>query len=84
MESLGFIGAALLAMCALPQAIKSYTEGITYGLSAGFLLTWYVGEILMLIYIVQTIGTFGPLFYNYAFNTFLLTVIIRYYYFPRR
>ena len=83
METLGFVGAALLAMCALPQAIKSYRDGVTYGLSTTFLWTWYVGEIIMLYYVYTTISDEGPLFCNYLFNTLLLTVILYYKYFPR-
>ncbi len=83
MESIGFIGAALLAMCAFPQAIKSYVDGITAGISISFLWTWYIGEILMLYYTYETLPI-GPLFLNYAVNVFLLTVILHFHYFPRR
>lgn len=83
-EVIGYAGALLLAICALPQAIMSLAQGHSYGLSHGFLWSWYLGEILMLGYVIGTVGPGGPLFYNYLLNTFLLSIIMKYRYFPRR
>ena len=84
MESLGYVGAILLAVCAFPQMLMSIKDGNSFGLSSGFLLSWYIGEILMLAFTVTTIGTSGPLFYNFLANTVMLTVIVKYKYWPRR
>lgn len=83
-NDLGFVGAALLAFCALPQLIMTIKDGHAYGMSILFLLAWYLGEIFTLIYIVDKIGIEGPLFLNYAANTAMLTVIMYYKLFPRR
>ncbi len=83
MEAIGYTGAILLAVCALPQMIMSIVTGHARGLSHLFLLSWYIGEILMLIFCIKTIGTHGPLYYNYLANTIMLSVIVRYKYFPR-
>lgn len=84
METIGSIGAILLALCALPQMIMAIKDGHCYGVSSLFLLAWYFGEIFMLAYCIDKTGTHGPLFYNYAANVAMLTVIVRYKYYPRR
>lgn len=81
---IGYIGALLLAVCAIPQAIMSVKDGHSDGLSHAFLLSWLFGEILMLIFVLDTVGAHGPLFYNYLLNTGLLLIITRYKYLPRR
>lgn len=82
MELIGYTGALLLAICAFPQMLMSVVDGHAKGISHLFLLSWYLGEILMLIFCYQTIGT-GPLFYNYLANTIMLTVIFKYKYWGR-
>lgn len=79
-EIIGFFGAFLLMICAIPQAGQSYKQGHSRGINSGFLLSWYFGELLMLYYVYEYIGTFGPLFWNYLMNAILLTVIVRYKY----
>jgi uncharacterized protein with PQ loop repeat len=81
---IGYIGAFLLSVCAFPQMIMSINAGHSKGLSHGFLLSWYVGELCMLYFCVDTIGMSGPLFWNYTINTIMLTVIVRYKYWERR
>lgn len=80
---LGWIGAALLAICALPQTIMCIQQGHARGISHMFLLSWYIGELCLLAYVLQ-IGLSGALFYNYLLNVILLTVIVRYKYWERR
>ena len=83
-ELTGYIGAILLAVCAFPQMVVSIIDGHSRGLSQYFLLTWYLGELLMLAFCVQTIGMVGPLFWNYLINVLMLTVIVRYKYWERK
>lgn len=83
-EYVGFLGAALLAVCALPQAIQSIRQGNSDGLSEVFLICWYSGELFMFSYVLVYVPGFGPLFWNYFLNTILLTIIVYYRYFPRR
>ena len=80
-EAIGWIGAVCFAICALPQAIKSYKEKTSAGISFLFLLLWTVGEVLTLLYIILTTMQL-PLIVNYVFNLMCLAVII-YYYFKR-
>lgn len=83
MEAIGYAGAILLAICALPQMIMSILDGHSRGLSHMFLMSWYIGEIFMLAFTLSITGPTGPLFYNYAINTLMLTVIVKYKYLPR-
>jgi len=84
LESLGYIGALLLAVCAVPQMIMCMIDGHAKGISHLFLLSWYFGEILMLIFCYDTVAHDSPLFVNYAVNVAILTIIAKYKYFPRR
>ena len=83
-EVIGYTGAILLAICALPQMLLSTFQGHADGISTLFLMSWYIGEVLMLAFCLQTIGFSGPLVYNYAANVAMLTVIVKYKFFPRR
>ena len=80
-EAIGWVGAACFAVCALPQAIKSYKEKSSKGISLLFLFLWVVGEVLTLIYILKTSKQW-PLIINYVFNLMCLVVIIYYYFKP--
>lgn len=84
LDVVGYVGAGLLAICAFPQMIMCAVEGHARGISHLFLLSWYIGEILMLYYCVAVIGTSGPLFYNYLANVIMLSVIARYKYWERK
>lgn len=80
-EAIGWVGAICFAICALPQAIKSYRDKSSAGISFAFLFLWTVGEVLTLSYILGTTRQL-PLIVNYVFNLACLAVII-YYYFKR-
>lgn len=81
METIGWIGSALFAMCGVPQAIQCYRAGHARGLAWGFLGMWFFGEILTLAYILPKLD--WPLIFNYTFNLALLLVIIRYKLLPK-
>lgn len=83
-ETVGYIGAALLAVCALPQMIMAIRNGHLRGFSSLTLLSWYIGEILMLYFLVNTVGASGPLFWNYFANIVMLTVMVKYKYWERK
>lgn len=84
MSFIGWLGAMLLAYCALPQAIASFRHGHSDGLNGGFLWTWFIGEVLLLAYTIGTVGGHGPLFWNYFLNTILVGVILLFKHNPRR
>lgn len=74
-ESIGWLGAVLLAVCAVPQAYKCCVDGHADGLSWGFIGMWFGGEVLTLMYV----GAATPniiLILNYAVNIACLNVII--------
>jgi len=79
-ELIGWIGGFLLAICAVPQAIKVYQDKSGEGLSWLMLWFWFKGEIFTLYYIVVTnlnAGEFQwPLLFNYILNIFIITYII--------
>lgn len=76
METIGWIGSVLLAFCGLPQAVESYRTKSSAGLTWGFILMWFVGEIFTVIYIIPK--WHWPLIFNYTANILFLSVIIFY------
>jgi uncharacterized protein with PQ loop repeat len=76
-EVIGWIGGICLAVCALPQAIKSYRTKSSGDLSLTFILLWLVGELFTIGYILATTMQW-PLLINYSFNILCLMVIIFY------
>lgn len=76
-EMLGWIGALMLGICALPQAIFSYRNKDSSGISLSFLMLWLGGEVLTLVYILATTMQL-PLVVNYLFNILCLSVILFY------
>lgn len=82
MEWLGWIGGILLALCGLPQAIKSWQDGHSDGISWSFLLMWAIGEVFVLIYIIPS-GQL-PLILNYTINIIFAVIILKYKVRPNR
>lgn len=76
METIGWIGSILFAICGLPQAIQSIRDGHSRGLNWSFLLCWLFGEILTMVYIFPK-GDW-PLIFNYSLNLVFLGIILRY------
>jgi uncharacterized protein with PQ loop repeat len=72
-EIIGFIGSICLALCALPQAIKSIKDGHSDGVSNLLLLLWLVGEICLFIYAIPLMSL--PLFLNTSSNMLFLCII---------
>jgi len=77
---LGWLGAFLFAVCAVPQVIKTFRSKRAGDLSWLFLLFWLFGELLTLAYILiddyfESI-THYPLYLNYIFNTILVLYLI--------
>lgn len=72
LDLIGYIGAALFALCAYPQAYKVWKTNDTKSLSLSFILMWLFGEIFTWTYIAiqnYMTGVFlWPLHLNYFFN----------------
>lgn len=82
-ETIGWFGSVCLALCALPQSIKSIKEGHSKGISFGFIWLWLFGEISMLAYVYLKIGLDLPILSESIFNTLFLVIIMKYLYSPR-
>ena len=82
MDNLGWLGSILLAFCGLPQAIESYKTKNSDGLTWGFVLMWFVGEICTFVYIIPKMDL--PLLFNYSANIMFLIIIIYYKINPKR
>ena len=74
MDIIGWIGSILFAVCTIPQAIDSYKRGNSDGLTWAFLLMWFFGEILTLVYIIPKLDY--PLIFNYTSNLLCLLIIL--------
>lgn len=79
-ELIGWLGAFLFAICAVPQVIKTWKSKKADDLSWLFLFFWLAGEILMCVYIVIDDITLGithyPLYMNYAFNIVMVIYLL--------
>ena len=76
MENIGWIGSILLAFCGLPQAIEAYKTKSSAGLTWGFIIMWFVGELCTFVYIIPKMDL--PLLFNYSANIIFLIIIIYY------
>ena len=82
-QSFGIIGALLMAICGVPQALMSWRRGTSCGISQTFVWTWLIGEIFLFLYVgLTTIDVI--LLVNYAVNIMLVSIIMFYLYFPRK
>lgn len=81
-EYIGFLGAALLTLSAVPQLIKTLKTKHVEDLSASMLISWALGCFLMFIYVLFT-NLQLPLLLNYLFNTLVSGGIV-YLYFKYR
>jgi len=79
-QIIGWIGAFLFAICAVPQVIKTYKSKKADDLSWLFLLFWLFGEILTFTYIILDDLllkiTHFPLYVNYLFNIILVLYLV--------
>jgi uncharacterized protein with PQ loop repeat len=82
MEIIGYIGSILLAICGLPQAIESYKTKSSEGLTWGFILLWFFGEIFTFAYILPKMDF--PLLINYSVNLIFLIIILYFKIFPKK
>jgi uncharacterized protein with PQ loop repeat len=82
MENIGWIGSLLLALCGLPQAIESFKNKHSNGLTWGFILMWFIGEICTFVYIIPKMDF--PLLVNYSANICFLVIIIYFKIYPKK
>ena len=82
MDIIGYIGSIMLAVCGLPQAIESFKTKSSEGLTWGFILLWFFGELFTFAYIIPKMDL--PLLINYSANIIFLIIIIYYKVNPRK
>jgi uncharacterized protein with PQ loop repeat len=79
-QVIGWIGAILFAICAIPQVIKTWRTRKVEDLSWFFLLFWAGGELLTFTYvIIDDLAlniTHYPLYLNYSFNTIMVIYLV--------
>ena len=76
-EIIGSLGAFFLAICGLFEVIHAFKHGGT-GISSGLLYSWYIGEILCMIYVLGKNKEVKllPLLYNYGLNIVFISILI--------
>lgn len=75
-------GQMLLLVCSLPQAVMSYRNGHSKGLSGLMIWLWGSGMFFSFFYFLLSAQV--PAIINYGFNLVVWGVIARYYHFPRK
>ena len=75
METIGFIGSILLAVCGIPEVVRTIKDNRCH-LGWNFLLLWFGGELFMLTYIIPMKDL--PLLLNYIFNSLLVGIMLFY------
>jgi len=76
METIGWIGSILFAICAVPQAYHTQRMGHCRGLTWSFLLCWLGGELFTIAYVLPKMDV--PLLFNYSINLICLLIMLRY------
>ncbi len=74
MKTIGWLGACLLALCGLPQAVQSFRTKSSKGISWMFLTLWGLGELFTLFYVFSKVDVL-PLVMNYCLNIVFISVI---------
>lgn len=82
-DLIGWLGSVLLAVCGLPQALKSIREGHSRGVSPTFLMFWLGGELCYLYSTAAKFGLVSWLVFNYVGNIVFVLVILYFAVFPR-
>ncbi len=76
LDIISWLGAFLLAICGLPELIRTVRTGKCH-IGWGMLLSWFFGEVLILIPVLHNnLGLF--LVFNYLFNIIILMFLIFY------
>lgn len=71
---LGWVGSALLSLCALPEVLLSFSTG-QCSLTWSFLLMWGLGVVCVLIPIIREIKA-GFLLFSYCTNLLFISILI--------
>lgn len=75
-EIAGYIGAACLALCGLPQAMKCIRDKNADSCTWMFVICLFIGTIAFLVYVIKLHNY--PLIINYGINFLSSLVMLRY------
>ena len=79
-DTIGCIGSFLLAMCGVPQVIKTFRTKSADDLSWFFIVMWLGGEAATFAYLIANnfaTGNFQvPLYLNYGFNLLVVCLLL--------
>lgn len=75
LESVGWLGFMLLALCGVLQLLTTIKTKTFDGLSISFIIVWFIGEIFAFIYVVAKGFSFSLLF-NYGVNIIVCVWIL--------
>ena len=81
-QLLGYLASTVLAIRLIPQAYRCYKKKNAKGFDKKMLYLWLVGEILMIAYIILSVGVNIPLLLYYTSTILLLFVILKYKWWP--
>lgn len=73
---IGWIGSILLAGCGLPELIRTIRDGKCH-IGWGMLLSWFFGEVFVLLHILKTIDDLA-LLTNYTLNIIIISIMLYY------
>ena len=82
-DILGFVAPAILIARVIPQAWRSFKQKNSHGISKWMLTLWFVGEALMIGYVMLKIGFDAPLICYYGGTMVGVTVMLRYKLWPK-
>lgn len=82
LELVGWVGSIAFALCGLPQAVQSYKDKHSDGITWGFISLWFIGELCTLVYVMPK--GHWPLIFNYLGNILFAGTIIYFKMFPKR
>ena len=80
-EILGWISSVAFWISAVPQAVQSYKEGHSRGISKWMMYLWLLGEVSGFFYAIG-LGEL-PLTLNFGFGILLAGIVTWYIHFPR-
>jgi uncharacterized protein with PQ loop repeat len=79
----GWIGQLLLGLCAAPQAIQSFKTRTSNGINPLFIIMWFCGELLSLVYVLFSLSNALPIIMNYSVNLVFVSIILYYNVYPQ-
>ena len=82
-QLLGYVASTILALRLLPQTYRCVKKKNAKGFSKNMLYLWLTGEILMILYILLSVGVNIPLLSYYTITIILLCVILKYKWWPK-